>query len=82
MVRSGSGLSACRAVGTAVALGSRKQSALHVSIFDAFCYENGERTRMTFALLGNARLFDQNLYRRAKTIARPATREYAKATSP
>lgn len=37
---------------------------------------------MSSALLGNARLSDQNLYRRAKTNARPATREYAKATSP
>lgn len=37
---------------------------------------------MTFALPGNARPFVQNLYRRAKTIARPATREYANAPSP
>ncbi len=37
---------------------------------------------MTYALWGNARLSDQNLYRRAETNARPATREYAKAPSP
>ncbi|KXJ62898.1 hypothetical protein AXY46_02420 [Achromobacter xylosoxidans] len=53
---------ACPAVGNCSCTGFAIDNALHVSIFDAFCYQNDKMTHCAFAHRGNARVFVQNLY--------------------
>jgi len=73
---------ACPAVGNCSCTGFAIENALHVSIFDAFCYQNDKMTHCALPIEATRACSFRTFTARAKTIARPATKEYAKAPAP